>query len=60
MRTTVFAIVLLMEAFNLNLVAQVQSSVKSGSAAAKGVDLAITYAPERAKITDTACDCFWF
>lgn len=29
-------------------------------AAANAFDLALTYAPERAKIVDTPCDCFWF
>ena len=29
-------------------------------AAANAFDLALTYSPERAKIVDTPCDCFWF
>jgi len=29
-------------------------------AATNAFDLALTYSPERAKIVDTPCDCFWF
>jgi hypothetical protein len=58
MRTTAFAIVLLIAAFNL--MAQVQPPAPAGNGAAQGLDLAITYTPERAKIVDTSCECFWF
>jgi hypothetical protein len=60
MRTAFLAIVLLMGAFNLNLMAQTQPSAPVGNTAVKGVDLAIVYAPERAKTANTGCDCFWF
>ena len=60
MRTTTFAIVLWIGAFNLNLMAQTQPSAPLGKGAVEGVVLAITYTPERAKIVDTSCACFWF
>jgi hypothetical protein len=60
MRRIAYVVVFLIATCNLNLMAQTQASIVAGKAAVEGIDLAITYTRERARIVDTSCECFWF
>jgi outer membrane immunogenic protein len=53
MRLTIVAIVFLIAAWCGGLAAQ------TADRTATGLDLALTYSPERGKIADATCDCFW-
>jgi len=53
MRRSSLVIVLFMAALSGEILAQ--SSLRSTA----GLDLAVTYTPERGKISNTSCDCFW-
>ena len=60
MRATLSTIVLLLGTFNPDLLAQSQPSGWGPKAATKALDLAIVYAPERAKTVNTTSNYFWF